>query len=167
MTASSSARSSSSAGRACSRARVAALALAVLLLACAVLAVVFSGGTYGRYPRAKLVTAAERAAAPSWTRPCWAGALDDGKPDCVRVAGRVAWIQQHDPDGDGDRHLIVVARLRVHIVKLDRRLPVRRLPGLGGWVDVTGTIEDGGSGHDELKVAGYRSGATRAVEPRP
>ena len=140
--------------------------LAVLLLACGVLAIVFSGGKYDRYPRAKLVTAAQRAAAPAWTRPCWAGAQDTGKPNCVRVAGRVAWIQKHDPDGDGDRHLIVIARLRPHIVKLDRRLPVRRLPRLGARVDVTGIIEASGHGRDELRVDGYRSGDVRALSSR-
>jgi hypothetical protein len=138
-----------------------------VLVVVGVAAIVLSRGVDDRYPRARLVTAVQRAAAPAWTRPCWAGALDDGRPDCVHVAGRVVWVQKHDPDGDGDRHLVVVTRLAAHIVKLDRRLPVRRLPGLGGWVDVTGTIEDGGSGHDELRVDGYRSGDTRAVEPRP
>jgi hypothetical protein len=140
--------------------------LAVLLLACGVLAIVCSGGTYRSIPRDALITPARQAAGPAWTRPCWASVFDSDQRACVQLAGRVVWMQKHDPDGDGDRHLVVVSRLRPHIVKLDRAFPVHHLPGLGARVAVTGWIEVGAHGREEIRALTYTSGGTRAAVRR-
>jgi hypothetical protein len=61
-----------------------------------------------------------RAAVPAWTRPCWRH-LESRYPytlPCGRVVGRVVLRQAHDPDGDGDAHLVLAVRLDVVIVKL-------------------------------------------------
>lgn len=142
------------------------IVLAVLLLACAVLAIVCAGGGYRSIPRDALITPERHAAGPPWTRPCWASVFDSDQRSCVRVTGRVVWLQKHDPDGDGDRHLVVVARLRPHIVKLNRAFPVRHLPGLGAHVAVTGWIEVGAHGREEIRALTYASGGTRVAVRR-
>lgn len=60
------------------------------------------------------------------------------------------WVQHHDPDGDGDRHLIVVSRLHGRIVKAARTLPVSDLPSIGTRIDAVGWLMRGASGHDEI-----------------
>jgi hypothetical protein len=123
-----------------------------------VAAIVLSRGVYDGYDRVALIGAAGQARAPEWTRPCWVSARTEDKPQCVHVTGRVVWIQKHDPDGDGDRHLIVVSRLRPRIVKLDRLLPITHLPRIGSWIDVVGWLDFGASGHHEVRAQRYAGG---------
>ena len=70
------------------------------------------------------------------------------------------WIQRHDPDGDGDRHLVVVGRLRPRIVKISSTLPVSQLPGYGTRIDAVGYSTCGASG----KLRDHRR-AARARRP--
>ena len=136
--------------------------LAALLVVAVLAALVLSRGTFDTYPRAGLAG----AGAPAWTAPCRAdpGAGRD-RAMCRRVAGRVVWIQKRDPDGDGDRHLIVVARLRPRIVKVPRDFPLRRLPGRGSWVDATGWVVIGASGHSEVEPRLLRTSGEVARAP--
>ncbi|HEY6759207.1 MAG TPA: hypothetical protein VI318_06940 [Baekduia sp.] len=130
--------------------RIATAILAVIVLVAGVAAIVFSRGTFQTYPRTLLLRADQQRRAPAWTRPCWSSAKYIDKIVCERVTGRVVWIQKHDPDGDGDRHLIVIARLHPRIVKLSIQLPVKTLPRIGSWIDATGWMMRGGTGHMEL-----------------
>jgi hypothetical protein len=132
----------------------------VLAVAAAVVAVVMSRGTYETSSRSALQTSAQQARAPAWTRPCWASVrgLGAGKPACAHVRGRVVWIQKHDPDGDGDRHVILMARLHPRIVKLGLRLGPVPLPRIGAQVDATGWLSLGASGHYEIDTEHYVSG---------
>ncbi len=129
----------------------------MLLLLVAIIAVIavvaLRPGTYQTYPRSELLTAAERRAAPAWTRPCWPTVRRETDLTCGHVAGRVVWIQHHDPDGDGDRHLIVVGRLRPHIVKIAPTLPVSHLPRVGTRIDAVGYVYRGASGKLEINAA--------------
>ena len=102
---------------------------------------------------------AERAAAPAWTRPCWLSASErgDGR-GCRRVEGRVVWREAVDADGDGDRHLVVVARFHVHVVKLPAAFPVRRLPRLGARVTATGAVFRGSSAEEEIRAERFTTG---------
>jgi hypothetical protein len=123
----------------------------LLVLVVAVLGVIgLAPGVYDRYPRRVLITDAQLYRAPRWTRPCWMTAPRREEDLCVHVKGRVVWVQHHDPDGDGDRHLIVMVRLRPRIVKLAPGLGVRHLPKLGTRIDVVGWLMLGGSGHHEV-----------------
>jgi hypothetical protein len=131
--------------------RIAAGLSAAIVLAAAVLAVVFSRGEFQSYPRTELISRAQQHRAPAWTRPCWAVARWSGFSTCLHVSGRVVWRQAHDPDGDGDRHLFVVSRMRVHLVKLPRVLPLP-LPPLGADVDAAGWMTTGSHGRTELEV---------------
>jgi hypothetical protein len=129
----------------------------VLLLVVALLAVVavvaVGPGSYETYPRSQLLTAAGQREAPAWTRPCWALARKRPEPTCAHVSGRVVWIQREDPDGDGDRHLVIVGRLRPRIVKISSTLPVSQLPGYGTRIDAVGYLYRGSSGHLEVIAA--------------
>jgi hypothetical protein len=140
--------------------------LGVAVLAAVGLALLLArGGVYEGYDRAQLTEPAARMRAPAWTRPCWSGAR--WAPDyrrCVHVKGRVLWIQKRDPDGDGDRHVIVVSRLHPRIVNLRRELGVGSLPRIGARVDAVGWLAVGASGHEEIEALSYRSGSVVAEE---
>jgi hypothetical protein len=130
----------------------------LLVVLAGVAAIVLSRGVYDSYDRVALIGGARQARAPAWTRPCWATARTEGKPKCVHVTGRVVWIQKHDPDGDGDRHLIIVSRLRPRIVKLERTFPIPRLPRIGTRIDVVGWLDIGASRHHEVRALRYAGG---------
>jgi hypothetical protein len=133
--------------------RVVAVLLVLVALAAVVALVALAPGSYATYPRAELLTAAGQRAAPAWTRPCWATARKQPEPVCAHVSGRVVWIQHHDPDGDGDRHLVIVGRLHARIVKVQPSLRVSHLPGYGTRIDAVGYLYRGSSGHLEVIAA--------------
>ncbi len=138
--------------------RVAAVVLLLVALAAVAAAVVLARGTYETYPRSALLTPAGRRAAPAWTRPCWATVRDIANPTCAHVTGRVVWTQRHDPDGDGDRHFIVVAKLHPRIVKIAPSLPVSHLPRYGTRIDAVGYLYLGASGKMEISAVRFRPG---------
>jgi hypothetical protein len=134
-----------------STARRAALVLLLVCLGLGAAAFVdLSSGVHDAYPRRALLSAAGRERAPAWTRPCAAIARWTDEASCVHVRGRVVWVEHHDPDGDGDRHLLVMARRRIHIVKVARALPIGHLPGVGDRIDAVGYDAIGGHGRTEL-----------------
>lgn len=137
--------------------------LAALLIAAALACAALARGTWDAYPRFALTG----ATAPSWTAPCRASDPPRDRTTCARVAGRVVWIQKHDPDGDGDRHLIVISRLRPHIVKVPLDLPLHRLPRLGSRISATGWIVTGASGHYELDPVLLHAAGETARSERP
>jgi hypothetical protein len=126
-------------------------ALILLLVLAAGLVAAAAGGRYD----SRALAAAARPGAPAWTRPCRAATTHPGAEArrCVRVRGRIAWIQRHDPDGDGDRHLVLVERGHVRLVKVPLSAGVGRLPGIGHVVEATGPTLTGASGRSEV-VAG-------------
>jgi hypothetical protein len=137
------------------------IALAVLLAIAAAAFVVAGQGVYETYPRTALYSAAGRAAAPRWTVGCRARRPPAPGRVCANVSGRVVWRQAEDPDGDGDRHLMLVVRRHVRLVKLSRYLTVPRLPRLGTTIRATGYIMRGSHGRDEvdaerLTMSGHR-----------
>jgi hypothetical protein len=136
----------------------------VVLLVCLALGTVafvdLSSGVHDAYPRRALLSAAGRERAPAWTRPCAQIARWTDLASCAHVRGRVVWVEHRDPDGDGDRHLVVVARRRVHIVKVSRALPIRHLPGIGHRIDAVGYDAIGAHGRTELDAL-QLDGSTR------
>jgi hypothetical protein len=147
--------------------RVAAAVLLVLLAVAGVAAILLARGTYDTYPRTALIDAEfhPKPGAPAWTRPCQGAQPSGGEHSCVRVRGRVIWIQGRDPDGDGDRHLIVMARLHPRIVEVSAELGAGGLPSLGTRVDATGWLQTGGSGHREIDTKRLVWGGRTAGSP--
>ena len=145
--------------------RVALGVLGTLALVVAILAVVFARGDYRTFPRTSLLWPAQQAKAPAWTKPCWPTARWTDKVLCEHVSGRVVWIQKHDPDGDGDRHLLIADRLHARIVKLVRTMPVDRLPKLGAHVDAVGWGMQGASGREEVNAQSFTwAGTTKTTQ---
>jgi hypothetical protein len=138
------------------RRRISLTVAAVLFVLAAVAALVASRGVYATYPRSALLSSSQQLRAPDWTEPCWPTARWTDKRTCARVRGRVVWVQKHDADGDGDRHLLVVDRFDSKIVKLTTGLALPRLPRIGAQVDAVGWLMRGGSGHIELNAQRFR-----------
>lgn len=132
-----------------------AAAGALVLLAVVVLAAAIRGTRYDTQPLAQLPAVRERGA-PAWSRPCWRPNQPpyDGwySLPCARVEGRVVYRQSHDPDGDGDAHLLVVAG--PHLVNLKFRFAAgaARLPGIGRRVRVVGLLTSGRLSVPEVDV---------------
>jgi hypothetical protein len=148
------------------RKRIAIGVLAVLFVLVGVALAAGAPGAYERYPRVDVLWPAQQAKAPGWTRPCWYTARWTDKQYCEHVSGRVVWIQRRDPDGDGDRHVLIAGHYRLRIVKLVWSLRVPGLPKVGTRVDAVGWLMRGGSGHDEINAQriawGGRSWMTQA-----
>jgi hypothetical protein len=143
--------------------RIVAGALAVVLVTIVVTGVLLAGGRYDTYDRTALLTRADREQAPAWTRACWSTVrVVTEATACVRVSGRVVWLERHDTDGDGDRHVILISRLHPRIVKLDHRLRVGDLPRIGSRVEAAGWMIVGASGRREVDALFYHSGHTTA-----
>jgi hypothetical protein len=83
---------------------------------------------------------------PDWTRPCRRTSPVHGTRyilACARVHGRVVYREDHDPDGDLDRHLVVISGLRLVTIKIPREAQIGRLPGIGSSVTATGILARG------------------------
>ncbi|HWI73832.1 MAG TPA: hypothetical protein VNT55_17865 [Baekduia sp.] len=137
--------------------------LVVLLLVAGVVTLLLSRGAYATYPRDALIGSAKRSHLPSWTRFCQVTPPEAKTEQCGHVTGRVVWIQKRDPDGDGDRHLIVVERLHPRIVKIPHDAGPVKLPSLGARVDAIGWLVMGGSGHREVHSLYLRYGGDDVV----
>jgi hypothetical protein len=80
---------------------------------------------------------------PAWTRPCARSNPARGTRyilACARVRGRVIYRQNHDPDGDRDRHLVVISGLRLVTIKVPKEARIGPLPGIGARVTAAGTL---------------------------
>ncbi len=84
---------------------------------------------------------------PEWSRPCWRRKPGtESKPftvRCAKVRGTVVWREGVDPDGDGDRHVVLLAGHRLVTVKYPRTASVR-LGGIGSTVQAVGAQPGGG-----------------------
>jgi hypothetical protein len=138
--------------------RVALGALFFMIGIAAISIATFGSGSYETFARTGLLTPAQRYEAPAWTKPCWRDALYRDDTTCAHVKGRVVWIQRRDPDGDGDRHLVLMVHLHPRIVKISRDLPVSRLPRIGTRIEVAGYLLVGGSGRPEIEARTFRPG---------
>jgi hypothetical protein len=129
----------------------------VLLLAAAVGvgAAVASQGGYESYAFAGTRPG---PGAPAWAATC-AGRKVANLPGvprgCLRLRGRVVWIQHEKQPGDVDEtHLVVVADWHVRIVKIQDRPGAPRQPGLASFITAVGPPVRGS--HGETEVYAFR-----------
>lgn len=122
---------------------VVSLAVSAVVL---VAAFTLHGTRYDTQALTQLPADRERGA-PAWSRPCW-------RPNrapyrgwytlaCARVAGRVVYRQRHDPDGDADAHLVVVAGAHVVNLKFRNAAGAEGLPGIGRRIVAVGLLSSG------------------------
>jgi|SRR6187551_2477999 len=87
-----------------------------------------------------------------------------GLPSCRTTEGRVAYVEQVDPDGDGDAHFVVVDPQGITLpgltaIDVRKGLRPHPLPGPGDLVSAAGPVQTGSFGQSqihalELHVAG-------------
>lgn len=101
---------------------------------------------------------------PGWTRPCWRTDPPHGvySLPCGRISGRVVSVEERDPDGDGDAHVVVLAGPHVVVVKLPRSRRDGALPGIGGRFSAVGLVEDGPLSLPSLRVPRPGEGRRRS-----
>jgi hypothetical protein len=126
------------------RLAIAAGALLVLVLLAGAWA---RHGTRYETQALRQLPAVRERGAPAWSRPCWR----PNRPPyhgwytfaCARVDGRVVYRQRHDPDGDADAHLLVIAGTHVVNLKFRNAAGAQGLPGVGRRVVVVGLLSSG------------------------
>jgi hypothetical protein len=132
--------------RLAARRRVLWVAGALLVLLVAAAAWATRGTRYDTQALTQLPVVPTQGA-PAWSRPCW-------RPNrapyhglytlpCARVAGRVVYRQSRDPDGDGDAHLLVLARSHLVNLKFRHASGDPSLPGVGRRVVAVGLLSSG------------------------
>lgn len=85
----------------------------------------------------------------------------DSGTACRAVSGRVLYVEEQDPDGDGDLHLVLfsrdsLTRRYVSILKLGADDRPADVPGFGAWVGATGRPYRGERGERNLEVERLR-----------
>ena len=126
------------------------LALAAVALVLILVMVTAARGVYDVSPYPVAV-----ASAPKWAMPCFHSMPRyNHEPQCARVRGRVVWRESDDPDGDGDRHIVVLSRMRFRVVKL--RKDAGALRGIGSEVAAVGFTTVGASGERVIVAEAFR-----------
>ena len=87
-----------------------------------------------------------------------------GLPSCRRTEGRIVYVEQVDPDGDGDAHFVITDPQGItlpDLTAIDVRKGLRPhpLPGTGDLISAAGPVQTGSYGQSqihalELHVAG-------------
>ena len=75
-----------------------------------------------------------------------------GLAGCVRVSGRVLYVETVDPDGDGDLHVILADR-SLTIIKVPAGVRPAHNPGVGDGVSAAGQMTTGSSNELELHAS--------------
>jgi hypothetical protein len=78
-----------------------------------------------------------------------------GHPACRETVGRIAYVERHDPDGDGDAHFVVLDPQGITyrgITAIDVRagLRPRPLPGPGDLISAAGPVQTGSFGQRQI-----------------
>jgi hypothetical protein len=77
--------------------------------------------------------------------------------NCQAAGGRVIAIQSHDPDGDGDLHVILASRSSITlpgitVLDVNKHLRPRRDPLVGDWAAGAGPVYSGSYGQKQIQV---------------
>jgi hypothetical protein len=87
-----------------------------------------------------------------------------GLPSCRAAEGRITYVEQVDPDGDGDAHFVILDPQSITlpgltVIDVRKGLRPHPLPGLGDLISAAGPVQTGSYGQSqihalELHVAG-------------
>jgi hypothetical protein len=78
-----------------------------------------------------------------------------GLPSCRSAAGRIAYVERVDPDGDGDAHFVIVDLPGITLpglTAIDVRKGLRPdpLPGVGELISAAGPVQIGSFGQSQI-----------------
>jgi hypothetical protein len=76
--------------------------------------------------------------------------------NCRAAGGRVIALQSHDPDGDGDLHVIIagpsITLPGITVLDVNKHLRPRRDPRVGDWAAGAGPVYRGSYGQRQIQV---------------
>ena len=76
--------------------------------------------------------------------------------NCAAATGRVIAVEAHDPDGDGDLHLVVlggsVTFPGITVFDIEKAVRPRRVPRLGDLVSAAGPVYPGSYGQHQIQA---------------
>ena len=79
-----------------------------------------------------------------------------GAANCAAATGRIIYVEAHDPDGDGDLHLVVlgggVTYPGVTVFDIEKALRPRRIPRLGDLASAAGPVYRGSYGQKQIQA---------------
>jgi hypothetical protein len=78
-----------------------------------------------------------------------------GPPNCRAAAGRIAYVERVDPDGDGDAHFVIVDPQGITLpgltaIDVRRGLRPHPLPGPGDLISAAGPVQIGSYGQSQI-----------------
>jgi hypothetical protein len=111
-------------------------------------------------PRTTAEAGKPRAAAPH-PKPPRPLRCPDGSGNCRAAAGRIAYVERVDPDGDGDAHFVLVSRASItgpgiSVIDVRRELRPSPLPGPGDWISAVGPVYEGSYGQRQIEAVRIR-----------
>jgi hypothetical protein len=147
--------------------------LAALALAAGLLVLVGCGGGSGSGDGSgdaviSVGTKADRPAPAPRERPAPASVqpshCDPGVPECATTEGEIFYVEEVDPDGDGDAHFVIFDSQGITLpgmtaIDVRKGLRPHPLPGPGDLISAAGPVQTGSYGQSqihalELHVAG-------------
>jgi hypothetical protein len=78
-----------------------------------------------------------------------------GRPSCRTAQGRIVYVEQVDPDGDGDAHFVIADPQGITLpglTAIDVREGLRPhpLPGVGDLISAAGPVQTGSYGQSQI-----------------
>lgn len=76
-------------------------------------------------------------------------------PSCRSAEGRIAYVEQVDPDGDGDAHFVIVDPQGITLpgltaIDVRKGLRPHPLPGVGELISAAGPVQTGSYGQSQI-----------------
>src|SRR5918994_1090744 len=78
-------------------------------------------------------------------------------PGCRTVSGRIVYVEEVDPDGDGDAHFVLadidsVTGPGITVVDVRADLRPQPLPGIGDHLSAAGPVATGSHGQQQIEA---------------